>query len=82
MSPFFLAAMSSLRSDIVTQPVRLFVMKEFFFSLRRYNCVSRKSKGFSDEVSRMAHAGFMERKFQGVFQESFRCLSRMIEGCF
>ena len=71
MSPFFLAAMSSLRSDIVTHPVRLFVMKEFFFSLRRYNCVSRKSKGFSDEVSRMAHASFMERKFQGVFQESF-----------
>ena len=41
----FLAAMSSSRSDVVTQFVRPFVTKEFFFSLKSFNGVSRKLKG-------------------------------------
>ena len=48
--PLFLAAMSSSRSDIVTQFVRPLVMKEFFFSLRSYKGVSRKSNGCFNEV--------------------------------
>ena len=48
------AAMSSSRSDVVTKSVhpsvRPFVMKEFFFSIKSYNGVSRKSKGCFNEV--------------------------------
>ena len=69
----FLAAMSSSRSDVVTQFVRSsvhpLVMKEFFFSLRGYKGVSRKSNGCFYEVSRMFHASFMDRKFQGCFKK-------------
>ena len=69
----FLAAMSSSRSDVVTKCVRPFVrssvMKEFFFSLRCYKGVSRKSNGCFNEVSRMFHASFMDRKFQGCFKK-------------
>ena len=42
-----------------------FVMNEFFFSKKSYNGVSMKSKGCFDKVSRMFHASFMHRKFQG-----------------
>ena len=45
LSSEFLAAMSSSRSDVVTQFVRPFVTKEFFFSLKSFNGVSRKLKG-------------------------------------
>ena len=41
----FLAAMSSSRSDVVTHSVRSFVTKEFFLSLKSFNCVSRVFKG-------------------------------------
>ena len=54
--------------------VRLLVMKEFFFSLRSYKGVSRKSNGCFNEVSRTFHASFMD-SFKGVsrkFQESFK----------
>ena len=54
------------------------VMKEFFFSLRSYKGVSRKSNGCFNEVSRMFHASFMDRKFQG----SFKKVSRVLQGCF
>ena len=51
---WFLAAVSSSRSDVVTKSVRLFVhpfvMKEFFFSIKSYNGVSSKSKGCFNEV--------------------------------
>ena len=46
----FLAAMSSSRSDVVTNSVHSFVMKEFFFSIKSYNGVSRKCKGCFNEV--------------------------------
>ena len=78
----FLAAMSSSRSDVVTQfvrsSVRSFVMKEFFFSLRSYKGVSRKSNRCFNEISRMFHASFMDRKFQGCFKK----VSRVLQGCF
>ena len=41
----FLAAMSSSRSDVVTQFVRSFVTNEFFLSPKRFNGVSRKVEG-------------------------------------
>ena len=74
--------MSSSRSDVVTKFVRSFVrssvMKEFFFSLRSYKGVSRKSNGCFNEVSRMFHASFMDRKFQGCFKK----VLRVLQGCF
>ena len=74
--------MGSSRSDVVTKSVRssvcLFIMKEFFFSLRSYKGVSRKSNGCFNEVSRMFHASFMDRKFQGCFKK----VSRVLQGCF
>ena len=60
----FLAAMNSSRSDVVTRFVCPFVTKEFFFSLRSYKVVSRKSNGCFNEVSRKVHASFMDVKFQ------------------
>ena len=44
-------------------------MKEFYFDLRSYNGVSRKSKGSFHEVSRIFHAIFMDTKFQGCFKK-------------
>ena len=70
----FLAAMSSSRSDVVTQSVRSLVMKEIFFSLRSYKGVSWKPKGCFNEVSRMIHASFMDRKLQGCFKKVSRVL--------
>ena len=70
--------MSSSRSDGVTKSVRSFVMKEFFFSLRSYKGVSRKSNGCFNEVSRMFHASFMDRKFQLCFKK----VSGVLQGCF
>ena len=59
----FLAAMGSSRSDVVTKSVRssvcLFIMKEFFFSLRSYKGVSWKPNACFNEVSRMFHASFI-----------------------
>ena len=75
---YFLAAMSSSRSDVVTQFVSSLVMKEFFFSLRSYKGISRKSNGCFNEVSRMFHASFMDRRFQGCFKK----VSRVLRGCF
>ena len=52
-------------------------MKEFFFILKSYNGVSRKSNGCFNEISRMFHAIFRDRK--GVsrkFQESFKGVVR------
>ena len=64
-------------------------MKEFFFSLRSYKVVSRKSNGCFNEVSRMFHASFMDRKFQwyfkkffGVLQGSFEEVLRELQECF
>ena len=64
-------------------------MKEFFFSLRSYKGVSRKSNGCVNEVSRMFHASFMDRKFQGcfkkvsgVFQGYFEEVLRKFHGIF
>ena len=69
----FLAAMSSSRSDVVTQSVSSLVSplvkKKSFFSLSSYKGVSRKSNGCFNEVSRMFHARFMDRKFQGCFEK-------------
>ena len=74
----FLAAMGSSRSDVVTKSVRssvcLFIMKEFFFSLRSYKGVSWKPNACFNEVSRMFHASFMDRKFQGCFKKVSRVL--------
>ena len=51
----FLAAMSSSRSDVVTQSVRVFVFSSLFFLLvslkcllllKSFNCVSRQFKEF------------------------------------
>ena len=53
-------------------------MKEFFFSLRSYKGVSRKSNGRFNEVSRMFHASFMDRKFQLCFKK----VSGVLQGCF
>ena len=75
--------MSSSRSDVVTQSVSPLVMKEFFFILRSYKGVSRKSNGCFNEVSRMFHASFVDRKFQGCFkkfQESFKGVFKEFEG--
>ena len=46
-------------------------MKEFFFSLRSYNGVSRKSNGCFNEASRIFHASFMDKKFQRCFKKVF-----------
>ena len=62
----------------LTSFVRPFVMKELFFSLRSYKVVSRKSNGCFNEVSRMFHAIFMDRKFQGCLKK----VSRVLQGCF
>ena len=76
----FLAAISSSRSDVVTNSVRSFVrpfvMKEFFFSIKSYNGVSRKSKGCFNEVWRMLLASLMDRKFQGCFEGVSRVFQR------
>ena len=53
----------------VSKTTNLFAMKEFFFSLKSYNGVSRESKECFNEVSRMFHATFMDRKFQGCFKK-------------
>ena len=53
-------------------------MKEFLFSLRSYNGVSRKSNGCFNEVSRMFHPSFMYRKFQLCFKK----VSGLLQGCF
>ena len=60
----------------LTPFVRPFVMKEFFFGLKSYNDVLRKSKGCFIEVSRMLQAIVMGRKFQGCFKK----VSRLFEG--
>ena len=39
-------AMSSSRSDVVTHSVRSFVTKEFFLSLKSFNCVSIVFQGW------------------------------------
>ena len=67
-------------------------MKEFFFSLRSNDGVLRKSNGCFNEVSRMSHASFMDRKFQGCFKKVsgvlrefegfFKEVLRMIQGRF
>ena len=67
----FSAAMSSSRSDIVTQFVRPFVrpfvMKEFFFSLRSYNGVQGSLIGVS-----MKYEGyFMQVSWIGSFKGVF-----------
>ena len=67
----YMIAMSSSRSDVVTQSVcssvrpsvRPLVMKEFFFS---YKVVSRKSNGCFNEVS----SCFMQVSWIG----SFKCV--------
>ena len=41
-----------------------------------------KSKGFSDEVSRMAHASVMERKFQGCFKKVSGVFQGRLKGVF
>ena len=46
----FLAAMGSSKIDDVTQFVHPFVVKNFFFSIKSYNGVSRKPKGCFNEV--------------------------------
>ena len=62
----------------LTPFVRPFVMKEFFFGLKSYNDVLRKSKGCFIEVSRMLQAIVMGRKFQGCFKKA----SGVFQGCF
>ena len=76
--------MSSSRSEVVTQFVCPFVTKEFFFSLKSLNGVSRKLKGCLK-----LKGCFMEILFQGSFegvyrefQGSFKGVSRMFQGCF
>ena len=62
---------------LLSSLVNLSVMKEFFFSLKSYNGIIRKSKGCFNEVSRMFHAICRDRK--GVsrkFQESFKSVVR------
>ena len=77
----FLAAMSSSRSDIVTQSVRPFVRPfvPFFFLLvslkfypvlKSFKGVSRKSKGC------LKLEGCLW-KFQGCFKEVLRCLQKV-----
>ena len=56
------------------------VMKEFFFSLRSFNGVSRKSYACFNEVSRMFNASFMDKKFQECFKKVSRSLLRLFEG--
>ena len=79
----FLAVMSSSRSDVVTHSVRPFVTKEFFLSLKSFNCVSRVFKGCL-----MFKGSFKDvwRKFQGclekvlrVYTKSFRSVSRKFQ---
>ena len=53
----------------VSKTTNLFAMKEFFFSLKSYNGVSRESKECFNEVSRMFHATFMDWKFQGCLRK-------------
>ena len=69
--------MSSSRSDVVTQFVRPFVTKEFFFSLKSFNGVSRKLKGCLKlkgcfmEILLMFQGSFegVYNKFLGSFKE-------------
>ena len=82
----FLAAMSSSRSDGVTQSVRLFVT---FFSFSVFGVCS--AFGMSTGLSKVSKGCFSSvlRKFQGyfkkvsrVFQESFKGVSRKCQGSF
>ena len=62
--------MSSSRSDVVTQFVRLSIRHEdVFLLLKNYNGVSRKFKGCFNEVLRIFHASFKDRKFLGCFKK-------------
>ena len=62
-------SLSPFVRPFVRSSVRPFVMKEFFFSLRSYNGVSRKSNGCFNEVSRMFQASFMDKTLQGCFKK-------------
>ena len=53
-------------------------MKDFFFSLKSENGVSKKSEGCSNEVSGMFHASFLYRRLQGCFKK----VSGVFQGCF
>ena len=70
--------MSTSRSDVVTQSVRLsvppLVMKEFFFSLRNYKGVSRSLMGVSMKYQRC----FMQVSWKG----SFKVVSRKFQKSF
>ena len=87
---FFLAAMSSTRSDIVTQCVRLFVCVsmcvslcllfvylKFLLVLKSFNGVSRQFKGclkFSGSFKDVS------RKFQGCFKQISRVFKGSLKG--
>ena len=82
----FLAAMSSSRSDDVTQSVRPSVPKEFLISLKIICSVSRMFQDCS--VFQGSFKGVL-RMFQGypkevsrMFQESFESVSQKFQGCF
>ena len=62
--------MSSSRSDVITQLVRSSVRHDgVFFRLKSYNGVLRKLKGRFHQVSRMFHARFIDKMFQGCFKK-------------
>ena len=81
---FFLAAMSSSRSDVVTQFVRPLVRHQgVFFSLRSYKgvsrslmCVSMKYQGCFMQVSLIGSFKVVSRKFQGCFEGVSRVFQR------
>ena len=57
--------------------VRPLVMKEFFFSLRSYKGISRKSNGCFNKVLRIFNVSFLH-SFKGFFKE----VLKMIQGRF
>ena len=60
-------------------------MKEYFFSLRSYNGILRKSNVCFNEVSRIFHASFLDRNLEGVsrmFQKSLKVVLSMFVESF
>ena len=55
-------------------------MTKFFFSLKSYIGVSRMSKCYFNEVSRMSHASFKDRKFQGCFKKISGMVQEILKG--
>ena len=75
----FLAAMSSSRSDVLTQSIGSLIHHEGVFLLSKdlQCCFLEVYNGCFNEVSRILHASFMDKKFQGCFKK----VSVVFQGC-